>query len=167
MPITPRWGSMLHADPQCTAEPVQNCCGRECYSCTTEIEAEPVIDAWQVLRSEANVGGSVVIADWRGDWTGLGLAEYLAAAGRRVRLAVNGFAAGEALQSYVRDTMVARVAKLGVEIIPYARLFGADGTTAYLQDIASAEPILMEDVETLVLAHGQTKGFGFALCSSR
>ena len=30
-----------------------------------------VVDAWQVLKGEANVGASVVIADWRADWIGL------------------------------------------------------------------------------------------------
>lgn len=118
-------------------------------------ESAHVVDAWQVLRGEANVGGSVLIADWRGDWTGLGLAEHLAASGRRVRLAVNGTMAGEALQSYVRDTMLARAVRLGVEVIPYARLYGADDTTVYLQHLASEEPMLIEGIETLVLAQGQ------------
>jgi len=36
-----------------------------------------VVDAWQVLKGEANVGHSVVVADWRCDWIGLGLAEKL------------------------------------------------------------------------------------------
>lgn len=114
-----------------------------------------VVNAWQVLRGEANAGGSVLIADWRGDWTGLGLAEHMAASGRRVRLAVNGTMAGEALQSYVRDTMLARAVRLGVEVIPYARLYGADDTTVYLQHLASQEPMLIEDVDTLILSQGQ------------
>jgi hypothetical protein len=113
-----------------------------------------VVDAVQVLQSAANVGGRVVIHDWRGDWTGLGLAEQLAASGRHVRLAVNGIAAGIGLQYYVRDAMVARAARLGVEIVPYMRLFGADGTTAYFQHVASGEVVVMEDVDTLVLAQG-------------
>lgn len=113
-----------------------------------------VVTAWDVLLAHANVGGSVTIADWRADWVGLGVAEMLAAAGRRVRLCVNGTHAGEMLQSYVRDTMVGRVKKLGVEIIPYAQLYGADETTAYFIDAANGEPILVEDTDTLVLAQG-------------
>ena len=37
-------------------------------------EEAHVINAWQVLEGKANIGGSVVIADWRCDWVGLGLA---------------------------------------------------------------------------------------------
>ena len=50
-----------------------------------------VVDAWQVLKGEANVGTSVVIADWRCDWIGLGLAEKLTRDGCRVRLCCNGY----------------------------------------------------------------------------
>ena len=57
-----------------------------------------VVTAWQVLSGAVNVGASVVIADWRSDWIGLGVAERLAAAGSRVRLCVNGTHAGETLQ---------------------------------------------------------------------
>jgi hypothetical protein len=62
-----------------------------------------VVDAWRVLSGEANVGASVVIADWRCDWIGLGLAEKLARDGCRVRLSVPGYVPGLAIQQYVRD----------------------------------------------------------------
>ena len=50
--------------------------------------------------------------------------------------------------------MVGRVKKLGVEIIPYAQLYGADETTAYFINAANGEPILVEETDTLVLAQG-------------
>jgi len=113
-----------------------------------------IVTAWDVLTSRANTRGSVTIADWRADWTGLGVAELLASAGRRVRLCVNGTHAGEMLQSYVRDAMVGRIQKLGVEIIPYAQLYGADDDTAYFINAANGEAMMIEDTETLVLAQG-------------
>jgi hypothetical protein len=113
-----------------------------------------VVDAWQVLRNEANVGGSVVVADWRCDWVGIGIAEKLAEEGCSVRLAVNGYMPGQVIQQYVRDTSVGRLHKLGVEVIPYARLFGADEDTVYLQHVTSGEPIVCESVDTLVLCQG-------------
>ena len=76
---------------------------------------------------DANVGANVLIADWRADWIGLGLAEKLARDGCHVTLCVEGIAAGETIHGYVRDTMVANLHRLGVEIITYARLYGADG----------------------------------------
>lgn len=121
-----------------------------------EIESDGahVLDAWQILRGEANPGARVVIADWRGDWIGMGLAEKLARDGCTVRLCVEGIAAGESLPLYVRDEMVARLHGLGVDIRPYCRLFGADGDTVYFTHSANGAPILAEGTDTLVLAQG-------------
>ncbi len=119
------------------------------------LENDPhVLDAWQVLRNEEKVGASVVIADWRCDWIGVGLAERLATEGSHVRLAVNGLCAGESLPYYVRDEVAGRLHKLGVEIIPYARLYGADADSVYLQHTASEQAMIQENVDTLVLAQG-------------
>jgi 2,4-dienoyl-CoA reductase-like NADH-dependent reductase (Old Yellow Enzyme family) len=113
-----------------------------------------ILDAWQVLKGEANIGADVVIADWRCDWIGMGLAEMLTRAGSRVRLAVNGITAGEMIPQYARDKWLGDLHRLGIEIIPYARLFGADGDTVYLQHTTSGEPIICEGADTLVTAHG-------------
>ena len=120
-------------------------------------DSSHVVDAWQVLRGQANVGTSVLIADWRSDWIGLGLAEKLAREGCRVKLCTEGIAAGEAIHGYVRDTMVAALHKLGVEIIPYAKLYGSDGNTVYMEHSASGEPIIFEEIDTLVLTQGHDR----------
>ena len=112
------------------------------------------VDAWQVLRGEVNPGASVVIADWRCDWVGMGLAEKLAREGSHVRLCVDGVHAGQNLQMYLRDYWVGELHKLRVEIIPYARLFGADGDTVYFLHSTSGEAIIFEGVDTLVMAQG-------------
>ncbi len=118
-------------------------------------ESGHLVDTWQVLKGEANVGSSVVVADWRCDWVGMGIAEKLARDGCRVRLAVAGLVAGQVIPQYVRDHWAGTLHKLGVEVIPYARLYGVDGGTAYFQHIASGEPLILEGVDTLVLAQGQ------------
>ncbi len=117
-------------------------------------EEAHVVDAWQVVRGEANVGASVVIADWRCDWIGLGLAEKLARDGCRVRLLANGNMAGESIQKYIRDQWLGELHKLGVEVTTLARLHGADADTAYFQHTTSGEPIVCEGMETLVLSLG-------------
>jgi len=67
---------------------------------------------------------------------------------------VTGTNAGQNLQPYLRDHMNGKLHRLGVEIIPYARLFGVDSDTAYMAHIVTGEPILAKDVETVVLALG-------------
>src|SRR6185369_13072127 len=117
-------------------------------------ESGHVVTAWQVIRNEVNVGQSVVIADWRCDWIGMGLAEKLARAGCLVRLAVDVYMAGQRIHQYVRDHWVGQLHKLGVEIVPYARLYGVDGNSVYFQHATSGEPIIFEEVDTLVASLG-------------
>ncbi|ROL90306.1 FAD-dependent oxidoreductase [Pseudomonas protegens] len=113
-----------------------------------------VVDAWQVLRDEVQLGRSVVVADWRCDWIGPGIAERLVRAGHQVQLAVNGTHCGESLPLYVRDQLAGELHKLAIPIIPYARLYGCDDSTVYLQHTASGEPMLLENVDSLVLCQG-------------
>ena len=117
-------------------------------------EASHVVEAWDVLKGAANVGSSVVVADWRADWVGLGVAEKLARDGCRVRLCVNAAVPGESLQQYVRDHWMGVLHGLGVEATPYARLYGADEDSVYFVHSASGAPMIVEGVDTLVLAQG-------------
>ena len=114
-------------------------------------EGAHVVDAWQVIEGRANLGGSIVIADWRSDWVGLGIAEMLAREGRRVRLCVHGYMAGETIQQYVRDPWLGTLHKLGVEIFPMARLVGADADSAYFEHVMSGEAVVLEDCDSLVV----------------
>ena len=113
-----------------------------------------VINPWQVLQGGANVGASVLIADWSLDWIGMGIAEKLARAGCRVRLAVDGYMAGQRIHQYVRDQWVGTLHDLGVEVIPYARLYGIDGQTVFCQHASSGAPMLFEGIDTLITSLG-------------
>ena len=121
------------------------------------VETGHVVNAWQVIRNEVNVGSSVVIADWRCDWIGMGLAEKLARSGCQVRLAVDGYMPGQRIHQYVRDHWLGELQKLNVEVIPLARLYGVDGETVYLQHATSGEPIVLEGVNTLVASLGHER----------
>ncbi|KJJ96893.1 oxidoreductase [Pseudomonas sp. 21] len=113
-----------------------------------------VVDAWQVLRGEVKLGRSVLVTDWRADWIAPGIAERLVREGHQVQLAVNGTHAGESLPLYVRDHLAGELHRLGISITPYARLYGVDDSTVYLQHTASGEPMLVENIDTLVLCQG-------------
>lgn len=129
--------------------------GAEPYLPTIEgAEEAHIVDAWSVIRGEANVGHSVVVADWRCDWVGLGVAEKLARDGCHVRLCVNGYMPGQLIQQYVRDHWVGILQTLGVEMKPYMRVFGADAQSVYFQHTANDQPVELEAVDTLVVALG-------------
>jgi NADPH-dependent 2,4-dienoyl-CoA reductase/sulfur reductase-like enzyme len=121
------------------------------------IETGHVVNAWQVIKNEVNVGTSVVVADWRCDWIGMGIAEKLARAGCRVRLAVDGYMPGQRIHQYVRDHWWGELTKLNVEILPLSRLYGVDGDTVYLQHATNGEPIVIEGVDTLVASLGHER----------
>ncbi|PWJ82407.1 2,4-dienoyl-CoA reductase-like NADH-dependent reductase (Old Yellow Enzyme family) [Pseudaminobacter salicylatoxidans] len=114
-----------------------------------------VIEACDLLAGRARPGARVVVADWRCDWIGIGIAVLLQRAGHHVRLAVNGIAAGQNLQQYVRDHWAGRLHEAGIEVIPYARLFGIDDDNAYFLHGASGQPTIMEGVDSLILCSGR------------
>ncbi len=118
------------------------------------IDSPIVLTAWDVLQGADVPSGRVVVADWRCDWIGLGVAIALAQRGRRVILGVSGYHAGQRIQQYVRDAMIADAVRLGVEIIPLVRPYGADGDTVYLQHVLTDEPVIIEDASALVLSQG-------------
>ena len=62
--------------------------------------------------------------------------------------------AGERIHRYVRDLWIGTLHDLGVEVIPYARLYGIDGQTVYCQHASSGAPMPFEDVDTLITNMG-------------
>jgi 2,4-dienoyl-CoA reductase-like NADH-dependent reductase (Old Yellow Enzyme family) len=117
-------------------------------------EEAHTVTAHQVMRGQVNPGANVLVADWRCDWVGIGIAEKMALAGRHVRLAVNGMQAGVELQPYQRDHLIGKIHRAGVEVIPYSRLFGVDVDTAYLTHTVTGDAIICNEVDTVILAYG-------------
>lgn len=113
-----------------------------------------VCDAWQVINDEVECGERVVVADWRGDLIGLGLALKLVQSGRQVRLATVANCAGINVQYYVRDPLIGELSRLGVEFTHYARLTGADEDTSYFQHASGGHAVEFHDTDTLVVCYG-------------
>jgi 2,4-dienoyl-CoA reductase-like NADH-dependent reductase (Old Yellow Enzyme family)/thioredoxin reductase len=138
------------------AEVVVVATGARPYAPPIEVHGEPVIlQAWDVIRETAVVpAGKVVVADFRSDWLGLGVATMLAGRGARVTLAVTGNMAGQRCQQYARDQMTAAARRAHVEILSTTRLFGVDTDAVFLQDVLTEEAVVIEDTAALVLAQG-------------
>ena len=129
-----------------------------------EVMGSPVVlDAWELLRGAPLPSGHVVVADWRCDWIGAGVAIHCGLAQRRVTLAVNGYMPGQRIQQYVRDELLAELSRHRVRVLPLMRLFGVDDSSVYLQHVTSGEPVEVEDVACLVLAQGQAADDELAL----
>lgn len=120
-----------------------------------EIDSDGIdmIDAWSLIRGERRPGKNVVIADWSCDWSGLGLAERLARDGHYVRLLSGGSVAGESIQGIVRDHWIGVLHGLGVEMIPYARLYGAIDGSVFFQHMTGGEAIVCDQVDSLVTCY--------------
>lgn len=119
-------------------------------------DAMPVFDAWEVIQGAAVPSGSIVVADWRCDWIGMGVAQMLAESGHRVTLGVDGYMAGQRLQMYVRHEMLAALHKTRVDVIPTVRLFGADKTSVYMENTLSREAVVLDNIAALVLSQGHS-----------
>jgi 2,4-dienoyl-CoA reductase-like NADH-dependent reductase (Old Yellow Enzyme family)/thioredoxin reductase len=128
--------------------------GRPALPTSHPIDGISVVTADDVLDDKAKVGNRVVIADATSDWVGPGVALKLKYAGHDVTLAVTGPMAAETVPTYVRDETCAELFKAGVGVVTYARLFGAEGNTVFLQHVFAQSPIEIENVDTLVVCFG-------------
>ena len=117
-------------------------------------DGREIYTPWQVLEGRVECGGAVAIADWRGDWISLGLAEKLIREGRRVTVYTSAHTPGVSLMPYIRDQWTSNLAKLGVQFVSYARLFGADADDAYFEHTYSGDAIVCEQVDTLIGSFG-------------
>jgi len=113
----------------------------------------PVVMSDDLLSDRVEVGNRVLIYDWMADWTGVGIAEKLATEGHNVTLAVNGICAAAAIQNYVRDAAIARLFRLEVKTLPFMRLHGIEGRSAYLIHTAAQESLVVEDLDSVVTVY--------------
>ena len=130
--------------------------GSRPYRPPLEVMGSPTIrNADDVVRGAALPQGHVVVVDWRGDWTGVGVARLVAAQGSRVTLATPGYGAGESLQQYVRDEELAALVRSRVVVLPLVRPYGVDDDALYLQHVLTDELVVLEGVTAVVLATGR------------
>jgi 2,4-dienoyl-CoA reductase-like NADH-dependent reductase (Old Yellow Enzyme family) len=117
------------------------------------------VSAWDALAG-ADTGERVLLYDWGGDWTGLALAEQLAAAGRRVRLVTSSVAFGEAVHQYQRNLYLARLDDAGVELVHHLRLVAVEDGRARFENVFSLREVVLDGFDTVVTHEGRSAAGG-------
>jgi NADPH-dependent 2,4-dienoyl-CoA reductase/sulfur reductase-like enzyme len=107
--------------------------------------------AWDVLAGELPDGRNVLVVDWGGDPSGLDAAEVLAAAGKRVTIAVASVAVGELVHQYRRNLYLQRLYRAGVQILHHHEL-DAEGR---LRNVFAPELAADVEADDIVLALGR------------
>lgn len=109
------------------------------------------LTAWDVLSGTIPAGERVLVADWGGDPAGLDAAEVLAAAGKRVTLAVSSVAVGELVHQYRRNLYLQRLYRADVRILHHHEL--APGPV--LRNVFAPELETPVEADAIVLALGR------------
>ncbi len=127
-------------------------------SCDRELQIElmdepELLTVRQYLKDDPELPrGGVLIADWKGDWAGLGTAVMLAKR-RKVTLATAASYPGAAMQQYTRTALMGEAIKRGVSFVNDVRLVGLDCDTAYLQSTLCNEVLTVNDVATTLVSY--------------
>jgi 2,4-dienoyl-CoA reductase-like NADH-dependent reductase (Old Yellow Enzyme family)/thioredoxin reductase len=129
--------------------------GARPYTPPLELEGVEVVPAWDVLAGARPAGADVIVADWGGDPSGLDASELLAAAGKRVRLAVASVAVGELVHQYRRNLYLQRLYRAGVPILHHYELHGVAAGVVCLRNVFAPERVTELSTDALVLALGR------------
>ncbi len=115
------------------------------------VDSPLVVTARQYLTDVPDLPqGGVLIADWRGDWAGLGVAIMLSRK-RPVTLATAANYAGAGIQQYTRTALMPELIRSKVSFINDVRLAGVDEDTVYLQSTLCDEVIQVEDIASTIV----------------
>jgi 2,4-dienoyl-CoA reductase-like NADH-dependent reductase (Old Yellow Enzyme family) len=128
--------------------------GARPFAPSPAIAFRTLCQAWDAIRDPAAVGSPALVADWGGGWDGLDAAERLAGAGAEVTLACAAPVPGETLHQYQRNLYLARLDRLGIEILHHHELAVSDGEPI-LRHVFSGRSVALPAVQTLVLAQGR------------
>jgi 2,4-dienoyl-CoA reductase-like NADH-dependent reductase (Old Yellow Enzyme family)/thioredoxin reductase len=113
------------------------------------------VSAWSVLRGQSVVGSRVIVVDEIGDWVAPGVAETLVTKGYNVTVTTIHARICEAVL-FDGDIAAGRLFDRGVNVIPYAKLFGSVDRTAIFEHVIALRPIELTNVDSLVVCAGMT-----------
>jgi mycofactocin system FadH/OYE family oxidoreductase 2 len=113
-----------------------------------------VVTAWEILDRTKSAGKKVVIADWKGDMPGVGLALYLKDQGCNVDLYSTAYQIGDTIQPKVRDTILTQLYLKEIPMKAHFKLKKAETNKVIFENIYTGQELVKDQVDTLVLATG-------------
>ena len=118
------------------------------------IDGNNVVNVWQVLNEEVEVGDNVVIIGDDEDIQSMSTADFLAERGKKVEILTWGRFCGSKLEPMTFHTIYQRVLGKGVVLTPHTRVKEISGKTVVTFNYYTDEERRIEDVDTVVIACG-------------
>ncbi|MCM3569033.1 FAD-dependent oxidoreductase [Neobacillus mesonae] len=118
------------------------------------IDLPHVVTAWDILTRRKEPGKKVVVADWKGDMTGVGVALYLKELGCDVELVTSCYQVGHSIQEKVRTFTLTQLFLKEIEMTSQYKLSKAGPNSVTFSNIYTGQELKRENVDTLVLAYG-------------
>lgn len=113
-----------------------------------------VVTAWDILSRRKEPGKKVVVADWKGDMTGVGVALYLKELGCDVELVTSCYQVGHSIQEKVRSFVLTQLFLNEVEMTSQYKISEVTEDSVAFSNIYTGQKIKRENVDTVVLAYG-------------
>ncbi|MGG1662673.1 FAD-dependent oxidoreductase [Brevibacillus sp. NRS-1366] len=107
-----------------------------------------------VLNGLVDPGQRVVVYDWKGDWAGVGVAEYLADQGKEVEIVSGTHIVGEKLQKYLLDVYLGNLYSKQVKMTPHYRIQEVNGSSIVFYNIFNYELYAIDGVDGVVMSTG-------------
>lgn len=118
------------------------------------INNDNVVNVWQVLNEEVEVGDNVVIIGDDQDTQSTSTTDFLAEHGKKVELLTWGYYIGTKLEPTTLFTVYQRLFQKGVVITPHTRVREISGNTVVTFNYYTDEERRIEGVDTVVVACG-------------
>lgn len=118
------------------------------------LDGASVFDAWQVLRGEAKLGGSVAIIVQDDHALPLALADHIAQQGKAVTLFIQTNAPAPLLSRYMVGTMLGRLSEAGVKLVCMEAVTAVEPPFVRTRNVYSQRPHEHVGFDSVVLACG-------------
>ncbi|MEC1520557.1 FAD-dependent oxidoreductase [Neobacillus niacini] len=102
-----------------------------------------------------NIGKSVLVFDFAGDWPAIEAAIDLAEKGHIVSLITARLHVGEGVPQYLRNEYLKKLYQLNVKIMPHYDLGEIKGDSVIIRNLFSYEKETMENWDSIILSHGR------------